>query len=161
MVDQAQFRIQEAMTSLVNEIDKSILRSMQRSMHLCAAKCCENEEASVDNVHKCIENCSTPLSQAQNFIQTELSQFQMIMFKVFIQKNNFLSKLLVKVKKDYKDVSWFVKNKVKDKVTVSTTEAEAGVYKREFEDCAMQCVDEHISLLPSIEKRITKVLQKS
>ncbi|KAL7645790.1 UNVERIFIED_CONTAM: hypothetical protein RMT77_002686 [Armadillidium vulgare] len=139
MVDQAQFRIQEAMTSLVNEIDKSILRSMQRSMHLCAAKCCENEEASVDNVHKCIENCSTPLSQAQNFIQTELSQFQERLQRCVM----------------------VCQDKVKDKVTVSTTESEAGVYKREFEDCAMQCVDEHISLLPSIRKRITKVLQKS
>ncbi|KAB7507462.1 hypothetical protein Anas_02093 [Armadillidium nasatum] len=139
MVDQAQSRIQEAMTSLVNEIDKSILRSMQRSMHLCAAKCCENEEASVNNVHKCIENCSTPLSQAQNFIQTELSQFQERLQRCVM----------------------VCQDKVKDKVTVSTTEVEAGVYKREFEDCAMQCVDEHISLLPSIRKRITKVLQKS
>lgn len=45
-------------------------------MHLCAASCCEKKENSVDQVHRCIENCSTPLTQAQSFVQNELSQFQ-------------------------------------------------------------------------------------
>nr|XP_053657473.1 protein FAM136A-like isoform X2 [Cherax quadricarinatus] len=45
-------------------------------MHLCAAVCCEKTENSVDQVHRCIESCSTPLTQAQSFVQNELSQFQ-------------------------------------------------------------------------------------
>ena len=45
-------------------------------MHLCAAKCCEKNDYSVDKVHNCIEQCSTPLHEAQSFVQTELSQFQ-------------------------------------------------------------------------------------
>ena len=50
----------------------------QRSMHMCAADCCDKKESSVDQVHRCIENCSTPLTQAQSFVQNELSQFQVI-----------------------------------------------------------------------------------
>ncbi|KAF2354474.1 Protein of unknown function DUF842 eukaryotic [Trinorchestia longiramus] len=76
MAEKAQIRIQESMTSLVDDLDKSFLRGMQRTMHLCAAECCEKKEASVDQVHRCIETCSTPLHQAQTFVQNELAQFQ-------------------------------------------------------------------------------------
>ncbi|KAK8753041.1 hypothetical protein OTU49_002201 [Cherax quadricarinatus] len=76
MVEQAQVRIQEAMTALVDDLDKTYLRGIQRAMHLCAAVCCEKTENSVDQVHRCIESCSTPLTQAQSFVQNELSQFQ-------------------------------------------------------------------------------------
>lgn len=34
MVDQAQHRIQEAMTSLVDDLDRTFLRGMQVSLHI-------------------------------------------------------------------------------------------------------------------------------
>ena len=49
-------------------------------MHLCAADCCDKPDSSVDKVHRCIENCSTPLTQAQSFVQNELSHFQVRIF---------------------------------------------------------------------------------
>ncbi|XP_050738211.1 protein FAM136A-like isoform X2 [Eriocheir sinensis] len=139
MVDQAQHRIQEAMTALVDDLDKTYLRGMQRTMHLCAASCCEKKENSVDQVHRCIENCSTPLTQAQSFVQNELSQFQERLQRCVM----------------------VCQDRVKDHVHADATEAQVSAYKAEFEGCAMQCVDEHIQLMPSVKKRIAGVLAKN
>ncbi|KAK4305497.1 hypothetical protein Pmani_022603 [Petrolisthes manimaculis] len=139
MVDQAQTRIQEAMTTLVDDLDKTYLRGMQRSMHMCAADCCDRKESSVDQVHRCIENCSTPLTQAQTFVQHELSQFQERLQRCVM----------------------VCQDKVRNHVTADSTEAQVSVYKAEFEGCAMQCVDDHIKLMPSIKKSIAKTLSKN
>lgn len=45
-------------------------------MHTCAANCCSKQEASLEQVHRCIEDCSKRVTAAQNFIQTELNNFQ-------------------------------------------------------------------------------------
>jgi len=166
MVDQAQTRIQEAMTTLVDDLDKTYLRGMQKSMHLCASECCDRKESSVDQVHRCIENCSTPLTQAQSFVQNELSQFQERLQRCVM----------------------VCQDKVRNQVTVDTSESQeaqrntslsfansagsvlrqaalgkdgVSVYKAEFEGCAMQCVDEHIQLMPSVKKSIAKILSKN
>lgn len=49
---------------------------LQHEMHLCAAKCCENSDASLDRVQHCVENCSVPLHNAQNYVQGELESLQ-------------------------------------------------------------------------------------
>lgn len=45
-------------------------------MHKCAAKCCENNEASLDSIQRCVEKCSVPLHNAQNYVQNELEGLQ-------------------------------------------------------------------------------------
>ncbi|XP_027222572.1 protein FAM136A isoform X2 [Penaeus vannamei] len=139
MVDQAQHRIQEAMTTLIDDLDKEYLRGIQRSMHLCAAECCDRKDSSVDQVHRCIESCSTPLTQAQGFVQNELSQFQERLQRCVM----------------------VCQDRVRNQVTADTSESQVTVYKAEFEGCAMKCVDDHISLMPSIKKRIAGVLSKN
>ncbi|XP_018011563.1 protein FAM136A isoform X1 [Hyalella azteca] len=164
MAEKAQIRIQESMTSLVDDLDKSFLRGMQRTMHLCAAECCEKKEASVDQVHRCIESCSTPLHQAQTFVQNELAQFQERLQRCVL----------------------VCQDRVKDRVTANTSEAQpegrglsiagsmgrvlrdatlgqggVSVYKAEFEACAMTCVDDHIKLMPSTKRRIAETLSKN
>ncbi|XP_076068215.1 protein FAM136A-like isoform X2 [Oratosquilla oratoria] len=136
MVDDAQHKIQGAMTALVDELDRTFLRNMQKRMHLCAADCCSSEQSSVDQVHRCIESCSTPLTQAQSFVQHELSQFQERLQRCVM----------------------VCQDRVKEKVHSHTTEAQVAVYKAEFEGCAMNCVDEHINLMPSVKRRIADVL---
>ncbi|XP_066955214.1 protein FAM136A isoform X1 [Macrobrachium rosenbergii] len=166
MVDKAQHRIQEAMTALVDDLDKTYLRGMQKSMHLCSADCCDKKESSVDQVHRCIESCSTPLTQAQSFVQNELSQFQERLQRCVM----------------------VCQDRVRDQVNADTSESQdsgqrkgtlslansagsvmrqaalgvggVAVYKAEFEGCAMQCVDDHIQLMPSVKKRIANILSK-
>lgn len=45
-------------------------------MHKCAAKCCENTEISLERVQQCVETCSTPLNQSQNYVQKEIQHLQ-------------------------------------------------------------------------------------
>lgn len=48
----------------------------QADMHRCAAKCCENNNHSIERVHQCIENCSVPLNNAQKYVQGEFEHLQ-------------------------------------------------------------------------------------
>lgn len=45
-------------------------------MHRCAAKCCDNRELPLDNVQKCVENCSSSINYAQSYVHRELEQLQ-------------------------------------------------------------------------------------
>lgn len=45
-------------------------------MHLCAAKCCEDKNGSIDTVQGCIERCSAPVNRAQQYVQKELGEYQ-------------------------------------------------------------------------------------
>lgn len=38
-------------------------------MHRCAAKCCDDPDSSLERVHGCIERCTAPLNQANNYVQ--------------------------------------------------------------------------------------------
>ncbi|KAG5326393.1 F136A protein, partial [Pseudoatta argentina] len=71
-------RVEDYMTKMVEEIDKMYLRKMQRDMHKCAAQCCENESYSIQKVHTCVENCSSSLNKAQQYVQGEFERVQVI-----------------------------------------------------------------------------------
>jgi hypothetical protein len=45
-------------------------------MHQCAAKCCENSKASLEETHGCVEMCSRDVHLAQNYVQKEVGGFQ-------------------------------------------------------------------------------------
>ena len=49
---------------------------------------------------------------------------------------------------------------VRDKVTPKTSEADIAKYRKEFEVCAVKCVDKHIALLPDMEKKIKDILKE-
>jgi hypothetical protein len=49
---------------------------LQGDMHRCSAKCCDVKTSGLDDVQRCVENCSIPLTQAQNFMQQEVENFQ-------------------------------------------------------------------------------------
>jgi len=48
---------------------------------------------------------------------------------------------------------------VRDKVTPKTSEADVAKYHKEFDTCAVICVDKHIVLLPEMEKRMKDILK--
>lgn len=51
-------------------------RNTQKEMHLCAAKCCDDSNASMDVVQGCIDRCSQPVNRAQQYVQKELGDYQ-------------------------------------------------------------------------------------
>jgi len=138
MAEDAQHRVQTAVTNMIDDVDKSFLRKMQRAMHTCAAKCCEDERAGLDDVHRCVENCAQPLHKAQSFVQTEMQQFQERLQRCVME----------------------CQDKIRDKVGSDTTENQALQYKAEFESCAIRCVDNHMDRIPQYTKKIKDVLKR-
>lgn len=56
-------------------------------MHKCAAQCCENEIYSIQKVHNCVENCSSSLNKAQQYVQGEFERVQVVKFNLFNYQN--------------------------------------------------------------------------
>ncbi|XP_054715929.1 protein FAM136A-like [Uloborus diversus] len=136
MAEMASARVKEAINSMLEEIDSSCMRKMQGNMHKCAANCCDNPSASMEEVHRCIESCSSTITDAQNFLQNELTNYQDRIQRCVMQ----------------------CQDNIRDKITASTTEAEVSGFKKDFEQCVVKCADTHIALIPSMLKRIKDVL---
>ncbi|KYN20687.1 PREDICTED: protein FAM136A-like [Trachymyrmex cornetzi] len=132
-------RVEDHMTKMVEEIDKMYLRKIQRDMHKCAAQCCENESYSIQKVHTCVENCSSSLNKAQQYVQGEFERVQNRLQRCIMECND----------------------NIKDKMGPNPTQTEVDRYSEEFEKCATKCVDSYCDLLPSLEKTMKKVLSKN
>ena len=87
-------------------------------------------------MQRCVERCSTPAQRSQNYVQSELEQFQAS-----------LSRCVQLCQDD-----------IKDKVGVNTPESELSKYRREFESCAITCCDKNILKLPNLLTKIKETL---
>ncbi|KAF4013699.1 hypothetical protein G4228_004975 [Cervus hanglu yarkandensis] len=72
---QQQLRVQEAVDSMVKSLERENIRKMQGLMFRCSAACCAESQASMQQVHQCIEHCHAPLAQAQALVTSELEMF--------------------------------------------------------------------------------------
>lgn len=72
MAEAAQSRVQSAMKDFINNIDRMKLRGLEREMHLCAANCCADQMASVEEVHRCAEQCQVNYHYGWVFIDLNL-----------------------------------------------------------------------------------------
>ncbi|XP_015597668.1 protein FAM136A-like [Cephus cinctus] len=136
MVEQQRKRIEDTMTKMVEEIDRTYLRKMQGEMHLCAAKCCSNGTQSVQSVHSCVEQCSTTLNKAQQYVQGELERVQNRLQRCVMECND----------------------NIRTEMGPNPTQDEVNKFSEQFEKCATKCVDTYCDLLPSLEKTMKKVL---
>ena len=78
------------------------------------------------------------MQQAQNFVQSELGQFQ-----ERLQRGVMLCQ-----------------DRIKEKVGANPTDADMKRFRGEFEACAVKCVDHHIDQLPSLKDKIKKGLNQ-
>ncbi|XP_018328812.1 protein FAM136A [Agrilus planipennis] len=138
MVEQQRQRVEQEMSNLVNEIDRDYLRKMQADMHRCAIKCCENDSYSVEKVQRCVETCSLPLQNAQNYVQKELEQLQSRLQRCVMDCND----------------------EIKDKMGPNPSDSEIEKFTNMFEKCAVKCVDKHLNIIPQTTKAIKTVLTK-
>nr|XP_042113829.1 protein FAM136A-like [Peromyscus maniculatus bairdii] len=76
MAEVQQLRVQEAVDAMVKSVERENIRKMQGLMFRCSANCCEDNQASMQQVHQCIERCYVPLAQAQALVTSELERFQ-------------------------------------------------------------------------------------
>ncbi|KAK2163798.1 hypothetical protein LSH36_74g11125 [Paralvinella palmiformis] len=135
----ANARVQEAVTKLGSNLDREYLRKMQAVMYRCMAVCCENEHYNMDDTQRCLDKCSGPARKAEQYISSELDRWQQRLQRCSIECND----------------------KVRDKVTPQTSESDIAKYRKEYETCALKCVDTHINLLPDIEKKMKGVLKEA
>ncbi|XP_063985761.1 protein FAM136A-like [Diachasmimorpha longicaudata] len=136
MVEEQRRRVEDQMTKIVEEIDKSYLRKIQGNMHRCAASCCDNKTASIQKIHHCIENCNGNLTHAQQYVNSEFERVQHRLQRCVMDCNDY----------------------IKDKMGHNSTQDEVNRLTDDFEKCATKCVDTYCDLLPSLEKTMKKVL---
>ncbi|XP_066495709.1 protein FAM136A [Tiliqua scincoides] len=133
MAEAQQVRVQEAIDGLVQGLEKETIRKMQGIMFRCSATCCENNTASMKQVHQCIERCHTPLAQAQAVVTQELERFQDRLSRCTMCCND----------------------KAKDSLDSGSKEQQV---KLQLDSCVTKCVDDHMHLIPSMSKKMKETL---
>nr|XP_015197242.1 PREDICTED: protein FAM136A isoform X1 [Lepisosteus oculatus] len=129
MAEAQQARMQSAVDEMVQGLERDHIRKMQGLMFQCSARCCERASDSMTQVHQCIERCHAPLAQAQSLVTTELERFQDRLARCTMHCND----------------------KAKDAFESGAKEA---AVRGQLERCVGGCVDEHLSLLPSVTRRL-------
>ncbi|ELW64059.1 Protein FAM136A [Tupaia chinensis] len=128
-----QLRVQEAVDSMVKSLERENIRKMQGLMFRCSAGCCEDNQASMQQVHQCIERCHAPLAQAQALVTNELEKFQDRLARCTMHCND----------------------KAKDSIDAGSKEPQV---KRQLDSCVSRCVDDHMHLIPTMTRKMKESL---
>uniref|UniRef100_A0A8I5R9L2 Protein FAM136A n=11 Tax=Catarrhini TaxID=9526 RepID=A0A8I5R9L2_PAPAN len=133
MAELQQLRVQEAVDSMVKSLERENIRKMQGLMFRCSASCCEDSQASMKQVHQCIERCHVPLAQAQALVTSELEKFQDRLARCTMHCND----------------------KAKDSIDAGSKELQV---KQQLDSCVTKCVDDHMHLIPTMTKKMKEAL---
>ncbi|KAM5228200.1 protein FAM136A [Ctenodactylus gundi] len=133
MAELQQLRLQEAVDSMVKSVERDNIRKMQGLMFRCSASCCEDNQASMQQVHQCIERCHAPLAQAQALVTRELEKFQDRLARCTMHCND----------------------KAKDSMDAGGRELQV---KQQLDTCVTKCVDDHMNLIPTMTRKMKESL---
>ncbi|GFO13459.1 protein fam136a [Plakobranchus ocellatus] len=136
-MDGAQARVQEAISKMVNSLDKGCLRKMQVDMYQCSAKCCENASASLEDVQNCIDACSKDVNKAQAYLQNEIENFQ-----------NRLQRCAMSCQ-----------DKLRDEMPAKPSDKDVEKGRLGLEKCVIECADSHVEYIPGLTKKMLEVLK--
>ncbi|KAI4897746.1 hypothetical protein NFI96_033839 [Prochilodus magdalenae] len=134
MAEAQQARVQKAVEEMVQSLEREHIRKMQGRMFRCSADCCERSTDSMSQVHQCIDVCHAPLAKAQGLVTSELEQFQDRLTRCTMHCND----------------------KAKD---LFDSGAKETAVRSLMEKCVGSCVDDHLSLLPSMTRKLKESLQ--
>ncbi|XP_038518328.1 protein FAM136A-like [Canis lupus familiaris] len=133
MAELQQLQVQEVVDSVVKSLERENIRKMQGLTFRCSASCCEDSQASMQQVHQCIERCHVLLAQAQALVTSELEKFQDRLARCTMHCND----------------------KAKDSIDAGSKELQV---KRQLESCVTKCVDDHMHLIPTMTKKMKECL---
>ena len=133
MAELQQPRVQEAVDSMVKSLERENIRKMQGLMFRSSTACCEESQASMQQVHQCIERCHAPLAQAQAPVTSELEKFQ-----------DHLARCTM-----------YCNDKAKDSIDAGSKELHV---KQQLETCVTKCVDDHMNLIPTMTRKMKESL---
>lgn len=131
-IEESAKRYERNLQEAYNDVDKSHIRKMQKSMYNCAANCCDNSTKSYSEVQNCVDNCVVPVNNAQQYLKNEFQDFQ----------NRVQRCLMV------------CNDKIKDKMELEKSNTFNDKYKSEYEQCANSCLTRYSEMLPSIIMKI-------
>ncbi|KAE9047150.1 hypothetical protein PR003_g1207 [Phytophthora rubi] len=134
----ADSKLQDAVNKMVDRLDRSVLRGMQRDGYLCAAKVFESKSWSSDQLAAAVERCQMPTQQINQFMQQEMQSFQ-----------NRLQRGV----QDCQD-------KAQDALPAggAPNEAQIARAQKDMDKCVSSLVDAHIKLLPNVNARIEQAV---
>eukprot|EP01033_Poteriospumella_lacustris_P018172 gene18172-13047_t len=75
-INNIQARLQNAMDEMVDKIDRTKLRPLQRNAHLKIADCYGMKNASADEVQRCVQVNSQMMQQIDQIVNGEIQNFQ-------------------------------------------------------------------------------------
>ncbi|XP_040836257.1 protein FAM136A-like [Ochotona curzoniae] len=125
--------MQEAVDSMVKNLERENMCKMQGLMFQCSAGCCEDSQASMQQMHQCIERCHKPLAQAQALVTSKLEKFQDRLAQCTMHCND----------------------KAKDSIDAATKESQV---QQQLDSCVTKCVDDHMHLILTMVKKMKEAL---
>nr|XP_035150547.1 protein FAM136A-like [Callithrix jacchus] len=133
MAELQQQQAQEAVNSMVKSLEREDIRKMQGLMFQGSTSCCEDHQASMQQVHQSIECCHVPLAQAQALVTSELEKFQDCLARCIMHCND----------------------KAKDSIDAGSKELQV---KQQLDGCVTKCVDDYMHLIPTTTEKMKEAL---
>ncbi|XP_033172350.1 protein FAM136A [Drosophila mauritiana] len=69
-------RVDNAILTAMEDLDRDYLRKLQIEMHRCATACCADADANAEAVERCVDRCQIRLTRARCFVQQGVSDFE-------------------------------------------------------------------------------------
>lgn len=135
-IEESAKRYERKIHEAYDEIDKSHIRKMQKSMHLCAVSCCDDTTGSFKDVQNCVDSCVVPLNNAQQYLKNEFQDFQNRVQRCLMSCND----------------------KVRDTMDLEKNKTSVDKYKLDYEQCANSCLTRYSDMLPSVLFKIRTTL---
>ncbi|CAJ0584728.1 unnamed protein product, partial [Mesorhabditis spiculigera] len=140
MMEETQQKVKRAVDGMIDTIDKTHLREMQRKMFECSAKCCANNSSSREVVENCVEQCNGNMRKAQGQLEMELGTLQQQLSRCAMGCYDELTK------KFGPDTSKYSQTQMTE-------------FNEKLDVCVAKCADSHIQLIPSIRDRFAKFVR--
>lgn len=133
--------LQHNVNEMVENIERTWLRTIMKKGYLCSAKCFENQKWTSEKLQQCVQRCQEPSAQAQNVVQQELQVFQ-----------NRVQRCASECQDRAQDEATALGQKLnEDKITQ---------IQSKMEDCVSKCEETHSTLLSTVQQRIEQKLQQ-
>uniref|UniRef100_A0A2C9K527 Protein FAM136A n=1 Tax=Biomphalaria glabrata TaxID=6526 RepID=A0A2C9K527_BIOGL len=113
------------------------IHHVQVDMYQCSAKCCQDSKASLEDVQRCIDNCSKDVNKAQAYLQNEIEIFQ-----------NRLQRCAMSCQ-----------DKIRDELPAKPSDRDVEKTRHTLEKCVIQCADKHVELVPALTKKMLETLK--
>uniref|UniRef100_A0A8D2K1J0 Protein FAM136A n=1 Tax=Theropithecus gelada TaxID=9565 RepID=A0A8D2K1J0_THEGE len=128
MAELQQLRVQETVDSMVKSLERENIQKMQSLMFPCSTSCCEDSQASMQQVHQYIQHSHVPLAQVQALVTSKFEKFQDCQAWCTIHCND----------------------KTKDSIDAGSKELQV---KRQLYCRVTKCIDDHVHLIPTMTKK--------